>query len=181
MTALDEFGCKWNNLVVMSRNVVLFLPCKTGQTSIKAAISVNYDYATPDVIAARFMKFRRVAAFRHPVARLCSAWRDKARARTFPHFVDWLLTLPEPRRINPHFRPQVENWTTEDGRLIDLDDVVRTETLQEDWARVWGGPVKHLNRGDNDNHAALMRRLSPGQRSGLKQFYAADYQMMSRI
>lgn len=183
LTALDAHGSHWNNLVIHPRRTVLFLPCKSAQTSIKAAVADDYGFATPDVIEAAFSGYRLVAVFRNPWSRLASGWRDKGAARfgTFPDFVDWLLSHPCPRRVNQHYRPQCENWTNDSGQMLAIRHVIRVEHLAADWHRVWGGDIGHLNRSEGAGPAELKAQLRGRQSQGLRRFYQADFRFWGAI
>lgn len=175
------------------------LPCKVGNSSIKAALADSlgqergnlhtarrWSYMAPEEIARLGPDWLIAGFVRHPYARFLAAWRHKIRDQGRHHLVgaSAALTLDEvaealPRITDQHWRALADELLYADTVLPDV--IVQAEDMAQGWQRLGERvfahcgltlvPLPWLNATTGDE------TLSEGARARVAAHYRRDFML----
>lgn len=187
-----------NNIVLRDQQIILMLPCKVGNTSIKAAFSDALGLDRKDLheayrweIANKFEAdmfgdgWFKIGFVRHPYARFMSAYMDKLvkKAQYYRVGLKALPTINYLSDLLPVIRDQHWRSMTSDlfiGRVMVPDCVYYADDLSGTWNMVQKdvadhcglklGEVPHLNK--SRGHVSMTDHA----KKRIADFYAADFE-----
>lgn len=143
-----------NHVVLRQHRLVFMLPCKVGNTSIKAALADSLGQARgrlhteqrwhhlgPEAIAELGQGWLVAGFVRHPYARFIAAWRHKLRDEGQWHRVGFerMPALDEvaealPRITDQHWRALADDLMYAGAMLPEV--IVRVEDIRQGWDRL---------------------------------------------
>lgn len=183
-----------NHIALVEQKLVFMLPCKVGNSSIKAALADTlgmkrkqlhlartWNVVSNAEISALGKDWLIVGFVRHPYARFLSAWRHKIRDEgktALAHGASTIDGVAEalPRITDQHWRRLVDELCMGGRPLCNL--VVKTDDMQAAWKTVQGAVHGHcrllLHRIPHLNQTVGDEVLSKQAKSLIAAHYADD-------
>lgn len=187
-----------NNILLEDWKICLMLPCKVGNSSIKAAVcdtlgmpregmhkDAAWNYASKHQVAALPDDWYTIGFIRNPYSRFMSAWRNKMRDQdrwakmALPHKPSVLETAQWLPRINDQHWRRLTDELLIDGEIVP-DLLIRTDRLGRSWKYAQEAVRSHCGAELADaphlNKTAPSEPLRGRAKDLVRDWYMSDFE-----
>lgn len=182
-----------NNIIIKDHKIILFLPAKCANTSIKKALGYDKDWYLRNKITAceakKYTDYKKYIFVRNPYQRLVSCYRNKARKDrkymgfakngfpkdgSFAEFVRFVVNTP-PEVQDVHARPYYVDSYCQYKRVPDI--AIHVKDLSKRWKEIQSiigcADINHENSSGVYN---LEQYYTPELKELVYQYYKKDFE-----